>query len=137
MNETISVAEMAGAFTECVKTGFYFSMESDDRVFTGDLHYNFIRRKFVIKGIPTVDGKMVHVIPKSERGPIALMGLVLTVEASEVRNGLPYTDMVVGKMRIAETFAEWVEYWYGDRAVSASIRESWEVVSNLAWVKSA
>lgn len=124
-----------GGFTECVKTGFKFSTVDDDRVFTGDLHFNFVHRKFLIKGIPSCNGHMVHVLPKNEPGPVVLMGRVTSIEASEVRDGTSYIDMVVKSMCISESFADWVEYWYGDRAVASAIRDTWEVVSGLVWVK--
>lgn len=126
---------VAGPFCECIKAGLYFSIENDDRVFTGDLFYDFGRKEFQIRGIPSWQGRRTHVLPIKERGPIAISLLVLNVTEEAARPDGKYSDLKFIKARATGQFAAWIEEWYGDRAVRGAVEEHWDIVPGLAWTK--
>ena len=126
---------IAGPFCECVKTGVYFSVNNDDRLFTGDLFYDIAKKEFQIRGIPTYNGKKTHAIPVSERGPFLINLYVIQVTEEAVRPTGEYTDIRFKIGKISENLLTWIEEWYSDMAILQVIRDTWIVEKNLAWVK--
>lgn len=125
-----------GPMNQCVKTGLYFSLGSDDRVFTGDMFYNFATREFQIRGIPSFGGTMSHVLPKAERGPVHLHILIQTPKEVAVRDEQGrYTDLSFTTAKIARPFVVWIEEWCSHKTVLDRILSEWEVVPNLLWYK--
>ena len=123
-----------GTFSECIKTGVFFSILEDDRVFTGDLFYDFVKREFQVRGIPSYQGKRTHILPVAERGPVAINLLILSVDEEAARDST-YSDLRFKKARAASGFVTWLEEWYGDRSVMQAIENFWEIAQDLAWVK--
>lgn len=125
-----------GPFNQCIKTGMFFSLGTDDRVFTGDLFYNFATREFQIRGIPCFEGQMVHVLPKTERGPIALQIFVESPKEIAVRDEAgKYADLVFDTAKIAQKFLVWIEEYYHARSVVSRIYDTWNVQPNLVWIR--
>lgn len=124
-----------GPFCHCIKTGAYFSLENDDRVFTGDLFYDLAKREFQMRGVPSWQGRMSHVLPVAERGPVKIMILVKAVDKIEARDDGKYTDFTFKVAKCSAELATFVEEWYGDQSVVGVIEETWEIVPNLAWYK--
>lgn len=122
-------------FAECIKTGAYFSLENDDRVFTGDLFYDFARREFQMRGVPSWDGKMTHCLPKHQIGPIALQLLIEKPLEIGIRPDGKFTDFKFKKAKCTANLAAFVEEWHGDRTVMGAIEEMWAIVPNLVWTK--
>lgn len=122
-------------FGECIKSGVYFSMENDDRVFNGDLFYDLARREFQMRGIPSWEGRMMHVIPVTERGPISLMMLIPPPIEIAARPDGKYTDFRFRQAKCTSALATFIEEWYGDRSVMGIITEFWQIVPNLIWTK--
>ena len=126
-----------GPFNQCIKTGLYFSLGTDDRVFTGDLFYNFATREFQIRGIPAFQGKMSHVLPKIERGPVTIQVFIPAPDEVAVRDEKrSYMDMCFSTAQISQQFMVWIEEWYSERSVVQRILDTWEVKPNLVWYKS-
>jgi hypothetical protein len=126
---------IAGPFCELIKQGIYFSVDNDDRLFTGDLFFDIAKKEFQLRGIPSWQGKMSHAVPVTERGPFSVM--LLVQEAIEVapRMDGKYSDIRFKKAKAASALVVWLEEWYVDRSVAAAATELWEVLPNLAWVK--
>ena len=122
-------------FAECIKTGAYFSLVNDDRVFTGDLFYDFAKREFQMRGVPSWEGRMTHCLPKKEAGPIKLMMLVDVPLEIAARPDGRFTDFRFKKAKCTSELATFIEEWYGDKGVMGAITEMWEVVPNLTWFK--
>lgn len=122
-------------FAECIKTGAFFSLENDDRVFTGDCFYDLAKREFQMRGIPSWDGRMSHVLPVAERGPISLMLYIPAPLEIAARPDGKHTDFRFKKAKCTSALATFIEEWYGDRTVMQAISEYWEVVPNLVWIK--
>lgn len=126
---------VTGPFTECIKTGCFFSLAEDDRVFTGDLFYDFGKQEFQIRGIPSWESRMTHALPVKERGPVKLMLLVKSVIQVVPRTTDNYTDLRFKFAKATTELATFIEEWHGDRSVMWSIQEMWEIVPNLIWTK--
>ncbi len=125
-----------GPFNQCMKTGLFFSLGNDDRVFTGDLFYNFATREFQIRGIPSFGGAISHVLPKAEMGPVVLHLFIPTVLEIEVRDEAGrYTDLRFSRAKISQQFMVWLEEWFSHRSVIEVILQTWEVAPNLVWRK--
>ena len=125
-----------GPFNQCIKTGLYFSLGTDDRVFTGDLFYNFATREFQIRGIPAFQGKMSHVLPKTERGPVAIQVFVPSPDEVAVRDEAGrYIDLRFSTAQISQQFVVWIEEWYSERSVIQRVLDTWEVKPNLVWYR--
>lgn len=125
----------AGPFCELLRQGIYFSVDSDDRLFTGDLFYDFAKREFQIRGIPSWNGKRSHAVPVKERGPFSVQLLVCEVIEEASRPDGKFSDLRFKKAKAASALMVWLEEWYSDRSVAAIAAELWEVLPNLAWVK--
>lgn len=123
-----------GPMTQCIKTGLYFSLENDDRVFTGDLFYDLSKQEFQIRGIPTWNGRITHCLPVTERGPMALM-LLTTPDVIETRQDGKYTDLTFKKAKCVTMLAVHIEEWYDMPSMMAVIEKEWEIVPNLVWTK--
>lgn len=124
-----------GPFCECIRTGCFFSMVEDDRVFTGDLFYDFGAQEFQMRGVPAWMGKMTHAIPVSERGPVKLMLLVGNTLELAPRTESNYVDFRFKTAKCTSELATYIEEWHGDRSVMRSIERMWEVVPNLTWTR--
>lgn len=125
-----------GPFCECIKTGFYFTVDTDDRVFNGDLFYDFVRAEFQVRGIAGDEhGRPIPCIPKSEKGPIALEGHVIGIKRIGHRPS-GFVDLVFTKAIITDAMMAHICMWYGDRTVWAVVQKEWEARDNLAWVGS-
>lgn len=124
-----------GPFCECIKTGLFFTLAEDDRIFTGDLFYDFGKQEFQIRGVPTWQGVMTHAIPVSERGPVKLMLLVNKTIQVAPRTESNYTDLIFKSAKCTTELATFIEEWHGDRSVMRAIEEMWEVVPNLIWTR--
>lgn len=125
----------AGPFCELIKQGIYFSVDSDDRLFTGDLFYDFVKREFQIRGIPSWEGRRSHAVPVAMKGPFILQLLVMDILEEAPRPDGKLSDLKFRKAKAASAFMVWLEEWYSDRSVSTVAAEMWEVLPNLAWVK--
>lgn len=124
-----------GPLCQCVKTGVYFTLSNDDRVFTGDLFYDLSKQEFQIRGIPSWNGAMTHCLPKLEQGPMSLMMLV-TPDVIEGRPGNPkFTDLTFKKAKCTTVLAVHIEEWYEMPSMMKAIEEHWEIVPNLVWTK--
>lgn len=122
-----------GPFCECVKTGFYFSLEDDDRVFAGDLFFDFAQVKFQARGIRQHLGKPMTICPKGERGPVALMALIKKPYTMAVRDhDNVYLDIEFTQATWAGSIAAHVEEWYGDRSVW-TVMQGMEIAEGLVW----
>lgn len=126
---------VAGPFCQCIKTGAYFSIDNDDRVFTGDLFYDFGKREFQMRGVPSWDGTITHVLPVKERGPVAIHLLVKGVLQSASRGDGKYTDFRFRNADASAALATFIEEWHGDQSVMGAIEEFWAIKPNLAWHK--
>lgn len=125
-----------GPFNQCIKTGLYFSLGNDDRVFTGDLFYNFATREFQIRGIPSFNGVMSHVLPKSEPGPVTIQMYIPQVLEAEVRDEHGrYMDLRFTAAKISQQFMVWIEEWYSQRSVIETILQTWQIEKNLVWLR--
>lgn len=124
-----------GAFSECLKTGLYFTSTEIDKVMTGDLFWNPSFQQFQIRGIPTINGEMASICLPEERGPVSIMMHVRVIR-KEIREGTKYTDLIFEKATVSDGFMAWLEEWYGDRSCFAMAQHRWEVMPNLTWVKS-
>ncbi len=125
-----------GPFCECVRTGVYFSVDNDDRLFTGDLFYDIAKKEFQVRGIPSFNGKKTHAIPMAERGPFLINLYVMEVIEEVVRPNGEYTDIRFKRGKISENLLTWVEEWYSDRTILQTIRDTWVIEKNLAWIRS-
>lgn len=125
----------AGPFCELIKQGIYFSVESDDRLFTGDLFYDFAKREFQLRGIPSWQGRRSHAVPVNQRGPFIVQLLVMEILEEAPRQDGKLSDLRFRKAKAASAFVVWLEEWYSDRSVTAMVTETWEVLPNLVWVK--
>lgn len=126
---------LPGPFCEVVKTGVYFSIDNDDRLFTGDLFYDIAKREFQMRGIPSWEGRKTHAIPVAERGPVHIHMLIKDVIQEAPRMEGKFTDIRFLKAIVCAPFVTWIEEWYGDRAIMAVIENHWKIEPNLAWVK--
>lgn len=128
---------VASSFASCVKTGVFFSIENDDRVFTGDLFYDIAFREFQIRGIPAHEGRRRHVFDIGFRGPASLDMVIEAVGFEQVRPGAhdKYVDLTTKKGKMAVHLARHIEEWHGDQSVMSYIDEFWAVVPNLIWTK--
>lgn len=126
-----------GTFAELLKQGVFFSLTSDDRVFTGDLHYDMAVKEFQLRGIPVYSGRMRSCFPAEDKGPYKIDLLVLEViEARPRGEGSMYADMRFKKAKSSGEFAAWLEEWWGDRTtVMREVEESWQVTQDLTWYR--
>lgn len=125
-----------GPFNTCIKNGVYFSLGTNDRVFTGDLFYNFATREFQIRGIPAWNGEISHVLPKDEMGPVMLHLFIQSPLEVAVRDEAgKYVDLRFLQAKITTPFITWIEEYYSDKSVLQTILNTWEVVPNLLWRK--
>lgn len=122
-------------FAQCIKTGFFFSLDSDDRVFTGDLYYDFGGRKFQARGIPAKDGKLRHIFEPKFKGPVYI-DMVIT--GSKVlgadRTGL-YGAIEFTTAKATSALATHLEEWHGDLSVMQAVEQLWEIKQDLTWYK--
>lgn len=126
---------VASNFTQLLKTGVYFSIDNDDRVFTGDLFFDLAFKEFQMRGIPAVNGRRRHVFEAKFKGPTLIDLLVANVGIEQVRpNEEKYVDLTFSKGKITGQLAAHIEEWYGGTAL-ALIVENFEVVNNLTWYK--
>lgn len=124
-------------FHTLLKQGIQFSMITDDRVFTGDLFYDFFSKEFQIRGIPSVHGRMVNVLRKGVR-TVALDLLVMKVIKSEPRDAEltkgGWMDLRFHKAKCPFAFATYIEETVNDELVMKAIEDHFELVDGLAWV---
>lgn len=126
-----------GPFCEVIKTGVFFSIANDDRVFTGDLYYDFVNREFQIRGIPCFQGRRRHVFKPEEKGPMKLHLLVTEVIEFQAReDNSNYGDLRFKKAKASGELAAHIEEWYGDRAVKEASQSMWEITTQLVWYRS-
>ena len=131
----ITVDIPQGNFSSVVKTGVYFSIDNDDRVFTGDLYYDFAMREFQLRGIPAFEGRMRHVFDANFKGPVKIHMLIKTVMEKGPRSSENYADLKFRFAKATGEFSAWIEEWFGDKMVMAAIEECWEIVPDLTWYK--
>jgi len=124
-----------GQFSQIVKSGVYFSIEGDDRVFTGDLYFDFALKEFQLRGIPSFQGRMRHVLDPAFKGPVTIDLFVKTVIEKGPRDMDNYSDLKFRSAKVSSQLATWIEEWFGDKSVMHAIEEFWEVVRDLTWFK--
>jgi hypothetical protein len=128
-----------GHLSELVKDGLFFSMESDDRVFTGDLFFDMVSRTFIIRGVPAIGGRRVHCFKAKDKGPYRLHLFLLNVVSCipQDERGL-YVDMVFDRAKCAGEFAAWIEEWHAanNPALIQVMNGQWEFKADLTWIKS-
>lgn len=122
--------------TICLKTGCVFSMAADDRVFTGDLFFDLLGRKFQMRGIPSLHGQMNHILNKADKGPFRLMLFIENALESEIRADGRHIDLTFRKARCTSALATFIEEYHSkDNLVMQTIEDEWTVVPNLTWTK--
>lgn len=124
-----------GPFTECIKTGVFFSVDNDDRLFVGDLFFDFVKKEFQVRGIPSFNGKRTHAVPVAERGPFKIHMLVKNVLEEASRPDGKYSDLRFKNAVACSSFLTWLEEWYGDRSVMQAVEDLWKFEPQLVWVK--
>lgn len=124
-----------GTFSHLVKNGVFFSVATDDRVFTGDLYYDFALKEFQLRGIPSLNGVKRHCFKMTERGPMKIDLLVNEILEEQKRDTENYNDFRFKDAKVSSSFLTWVEEFYSDRTVLHQIYDTWEIHKQLAWVK--
>lgn len=127
---------VASNFSQHLKTGIYFSIENDDRVFTGDLFYDLAFQEFQIRGIPAHEGRRRHVFLAEFRGPCLIDMVLDGIGLEQVRPGNDkYVDITCKKGRITSALAAHIEEWFGGDSVMGLIDRSFQVKQDLTWYK--
>lgn len=124
-----------GALTEMIRNGIYFSMTSDDRVFTGDLFFNMAIREFQIRGVPCIGNSLRHCFGPMDNGPYSIHLLITNVIQCQPRgDGSFYADLRFTSAKCSGEFAAWIEEWHGDRSIMMQeVLDKWQVTQDLTW----
>lgn len=119
-----------------LRAGVYFSMDTDDRVFTGDLFFDLLQNEFRMNGIPAVAGRMVSATGH-HRGPFKLALLILGQPRIVPRPNGTYVDMFFKTAKSSGEFAALIEETHGTRGpIMQAIDQFWAVKADLTWFKS-
>ncbi len=123
-------------FSQCIKTGFYFTLDTDDHVFVGDLFYDFGGRKFQVRGIPTFEGRMRHIFDTNFKGPVYIDMVITGTKKLGFDRDSRYAAVDFTTAKVTSALATHLEEWHGDLSVMQAVEQLWEIKQDLTWYKS-
>lgn len=120
---------------ELVKAGVWFTVVGPyTGLYTGDLFYNMVDKRFRISGIPAVLGSLRHAVKDTEAGPFKINFYVTKVIGSSSDGNYAVIDFLEAK--VSGEFMAWLDEFHSGKVLVEATQRNWEIAHGLlVWQK--